>query len=196
MFNMTTYLTEKTLGNILRSWAGDDNVKAESLVVGTRLRHDYEVKKDGITYVVEFNGDSHYRDANVIFRDWVKYELSTKIGKKVVQIPYFIQLNTETFKIFFDADFEIETTYPHGFVATKMLPSSFCPIGYERALKDLEMMPSNVNKDVMDSLEIKANKLGNKWVYYTNHVDGMPWEEFVDKANVVHNNKYIYPHPL
>jgi hypothetical protein len=200
MYSMTTYLTEKPLGDILRAWAGAENVTAQPLVSGTRMRHDYEVRKDGITYSVEFNGDSHYRDPSVIFRDYTKEDLSKKLGRKVVQIPYFIQLNSETFKTFFGVDFDIETTFPHGFVATKMLPSSFCPLGYDRALYELKKHSKGVNADVMKSLEAKAEKLCNELVYYTNFikVDGkdMSWNDFVDESNLVHDNKYYYPHPL
>jgi hypothetical protein len=202
MYSLTEYITEKTLGNILVAWAGEENVKFQPMLTGTRMRHDFEVKKDGVTYSVEFNGDSHYRDPSVIYRDWVKEEISKNFGRKVVQIPYFIQLNTETFKIFFDADFEIETTYPHGFVATKMLPASFCPLGYNRALADLQKMPASVQADVMASLKIKAEKLGDPWVYHINHIDlpetneRISWGEFVKRANLVHDNVYEYVHPL
>jgi len=202
MYQMTTYISEKPLGDILRTWAGAENVTAQPLVCGTRMRHDYEVRKNGITYSVEYNGDGHYRDPNVIYRDWAKEELSKNIGRKVVQLPYFIQLTTETFKIFFDDDFEIETTFPHGFVATKMLPSSFCPLGYSRALADLEKMPQSVNTAVMDSLKIKAEQLGNDLVYFRNSVvipetgEEVSWAEFVKRANDVHNNQYEYVRPL
>lgn len=200
MYKMTTYLTEKPLGDILRSWAGDENVIPQPIVLGTRMRHDYVVRKDGVTYAVEFDGDSHYRDPIVIFRDWIKDRTAAELGMKVVRIPYFIQLDSETFKVLFGVDFDIETTYPHGFVAAKFLPASFCPKGYERALYDLDRHSAKVNSAVSASLIDKANKLGDSWVYFKNSVtvDGedIPWDEFVSRANEVHDNKYTYTHPL
>jgi len=202
MYKLTEYITEKTVGEILRAWAGDENVTPQARVTGTRMRHDYEVRKGGKTYIIEYNGDQHYRDPNVILRDLAKADISKRMGKIVVEIPYFIQLTTETFKVFFGEKFEIETTFPHGFIASKMLPSSFCPIGYNRAVIELGLMPPKVVSDVMKSLEEKAALLGDNWTYFRNSVNiaegenEISWKEFVDRSNVVHNNAYTYVHPL
>jgi hypothetical protein len=201
MYEMTTYLTEKPLGDILRTWAGAENVKTQPFVPGTRMRNDYEVTKNGLTFVVEFNGDSHYRDPTVILRDWTKAEISRKLGKIVVDIPYFVQLDELTFPHYFNDDFAINTTFPHGFVTTKMLPASFCPLGYNRAVHEIEHLPKEVTHDIMKSLETKAASLGVQQTYFRNSVvletgEELAWENFVKKANEIHNNQFIYIHPL
>jgi hypothetical protein len=201
MYEMTTYLTEKPLGDILRAWAGADNVKTQPFVPGTRMRNDYEVTKNGITFVVEFNGDSHYRDPTVILRDWTKAEISRKLGKVVVDIPYFVQLDELSFPHYFNDDFAISTSFPHGFVTTKMLPASFCPLGYNRAVHEMELLPKEVSRTIMKSLESKASSLGALNTYFRNSVileggEEIAWEEFVSRANKVHNHKYTYTHPL
>lgn len=200
MFKLDTYLTEKTLGEILIAWAGAENVTEQPMVTGTRMRYDYEVVKDGKTYIVEFDGDSHFRDAAVIMRDDIKDGIARSQGKKVVRIPYFVQLNTEMFKELFMDDFEIETTYPHGFIATKMLPASFCGIGYKRAMHFYNAVPKRVATEILKSLEEKAKTIPEVYVYgrldYGSEEQSMTWDEFLTAARAVHGNKYEYRRDL
>lgn len=214
MYTVTGYLTEGKLYGILAAWAGAENVKREVVVPGTRMKNDFEVLHLGITWVVEFDGDLHYRDPNVIHRDKVKDDISRKLGKVVIRIPYFVQLDTETFLAFFfprglqcDDIFEIETDFPHGYHTTKFLPSSYCPIGYGRLLFEFERFPESVRKAIRDSLEVKCSQLGEHLTYHINHIqtgefdeDGdrvmISHAEFVRKSREVHGDRYEYPHPL
>lgn len=166
MFELTTYLTEKSLGDILRAWAGPENVTPQPMVLGTRMRYDYLVTLPNETLFVEFDGDSHFRDANVIFRDDAKDKIAATLGRRVIRIPYFIQLTTETFSFFFGEGFDVATSFPHGFIAHKMLPSSFCPLGYARARSILDDAPSGVREAVLLSLVNKTKTLPPAFVFF------------------------------
>lgn len=161
------YLTESKLHAVLSEWAGDTNVAAQVKVAGTRMRSDFEVRREGTIYVVEFEGDTHYRDANVIYRDNIKAGIQKGEGKKVVKIPYFVQLTSQTFEHFFESEFDVESDFPHGFITTKVLPASFCPIGYAAAKVLFEALPNNVRDDILGSLKEKARELPAQYVFFS-----------------------------
>lgn len=152
-----TYLTEEMLGRILVLLSGAREVLQQPQVIGTRMRYDYRIMADGTPFFVEFDGDSHFRDANVVFRDRLKDMTSEKAGAKVVRIPYFVQLTTDTFKHFFGfaAPFTIETSFPHGFITSKMTPASFCMLGLDRYEKIITALPKNVSAAISSSLNKK-----------------------------------------
>lgn len=187
---VNTYLTESLLGKILVEWAGEANVTPQARVTGTRMRSDFEVRKGGKVFIVEFEGDSHYRDANVVQRDGVKVMIQLAEGKHVVKIPYFVQLNKQTFQYFFGDSFEIETTFPHGFITSKILPASFCPVGYQAAANIYSGLPLNVQKDIILSLERKAAEIPEQYVFYKTEYDGGSWEEFSAKCREMYGDDY------
>lgn len=152
-----TYLTEEMLGRILVLLSGAREVLQQPQVIGTRMRYDYRIAHNNVTHYIEFDGDSHFRDANVVFRDRLKDVTSEKAGAKVVRIPYFVQLTTETFKHFFGftAPFTIETSFPHGFITSKMTPASFCMLGLDRYEKIITALPKSVSAAISSSLEKK-----------------------------------------
>jgi hypothetical protein len=163
---VTGYLTEQKLRPILEEWAGADNVFTQVKLDGTRMRYDYVVERNGRKIAVEFDGDSHFRDANVIQRDRAKDLAWNGLGHKVVRIPYFVQLNTSTFLSLFGEQFEIDTDFPQGFVTTKILPASFCPLGYRRAQEVIKLLDVSVQEEIDRSLADKAKKLPREFVYF------------------------------
>lgn len=212
MYKISGYLTEAKLYDVLVAWVGEENVKKQIQVPGTRMRSDFEVYKYGGYWAVEFDGDAHYRDPNVIHRDKVKDDISASLGKMVVRVPYFVQLDTETFAHLFHLDrfpeepiFEIETDFPHGFHTTKFLPSSFCPLGYGRLLHEYERLPLRVQRDIDESLAAKCLELGERLTYYRFGIvvedkDGndetVSFQEFVRRSRMIHGDKYEYRRPL
>lgn len=167
------YLTESKLHAVLSEWAGDTNVDTQVKVAGTRMRSDFEVRKDSTVYVVEFEGDTHYRDANVVYRDNLKARIQEGEGKKVVKIPYFVQLTSQTFEHFFGIKFDIESDFPHGFITTKVLPASFCPIGHAAAKAIFDLLPDNVKADIVASLREKSKALPAQYVFYSPSPEGI-----------------------
>ena len=155
------YLTEGKLEAVLQEWAGAENVQKEVNVPTTRMRWDYLVLHKGITYAVEFDGESHYRDINVIERDLRKRKIAIELDYIPINIPYFVQLNVETFHHFFGEYLDLHTTYAHGFIDGKAyLPASFCTYGLGRYEQDLKQLPKTVSKAIIDSLIAKAKKIG------------------------------------
>lgn len=139
-------------------------------VEGTRMRYDAKVVlPSGETIIVDFDGDTHFRDANVIYRDSLKDAITKNLGIRVIRIPYFLQLDNCVFKHLFGIDFPytLVTECKQGFTeSTKMLPASFCNIGNSRYLSILASLPNYVQDAIRDSLELKCKDLPKEYVYF------------------------------
>lgn len=133
-------------------------IQRQAKVAGTRMRYDARMEYSGKVYMVEFDGDSHFRDANVIYRDNLKDAAMAQAGISVVRIPYFVQLDNDTFYALFgfDCPFSIRTDFPHGFITTKMLPASFCGLGVSRFKNVLKQLPEQVVQQIDKSLDEKV----------------------------------------
>lgn len=156
------YLTEQKLLPVLE--ANFDSILTQVRVEKTRKRWDYVCKKNDETYVVEFDGSRHYMFSLVIKSDMEKDEIATKLGYKIVRIPYFIQLTNETFEYFFGFKTKehIEQDFPHGFIASKDFPASFCPLGLIRYHD--EVNNKLVQQDIFKSLDDRAKEYGRQFV--------------------------------
>lgn len=94
---------------------------------------------------VEFNGHLHYTQTNTIERDYMLREHCVKNNIRLIEIPYFIQLNLYTIPQYFGKDIEaylenvtITTSQESGFLEKKIvLPYDYCVLGLERFLNDL-----------------------------------------------------------
>lgn len=162
------YLTESVLHQILTAFCesrGYPNPTAQVRLPGTRMSYDFEIVQNGKTVYVEFDGDQHYRDANVMYRDRLKDSSAAANGKGMVRIPYFVQLSRETFLHYFGEEFDISTSFPHGFHTTKMLPASFCPLGISRYTSELSGLPPAVTESIEESLRAKAKLLPPEFVF-------------------------------
>jgi hypothetical protein len=134
-----------------------------------RKRPDY--RNDELKLIVEFDGYAHYTTAKGVLDDVLKDELYTGSGYRVVRIPYFVQLSTETVKSLFDIDYDFEQKYPPGFVDRKcVLPADFCTLGLKRFLCDFRKLPVSVRKSVLNSLYVKIGELGNSELVVPEHV--------------------------
>jgi len=163
------YLTEEKLLRLMVIWVGAENVTQQFPVIGTRMKYDAKVTIDGDkTFVVEFDGDSHFRDANVIYRDELKDKTMWSADVPVLRIPYFVQLDNETFEHFFILPFNhnIRTECKHGFTeTTKMLPASFCSLGLHRYNTIMGKLPESARQSVAKSLAVRADTLPRPYVY-------------------------------
>ena len=147
--SVSGYLKEQDLVEILTAWAVPlgGSVTPQAPVPGTRMRHDMLVTLPNQRVYVELDGDSHYRDANVIYRDHMKNKLVESNGGKIIRIPYFVQLTTEVFRAWFGEraeGFTIETDFPHGFITSKLLPASFCALGARRYLSEMAALQASL----------------------------------------------------
>jgi hypothetical protein len=153
-----TYLTQKKLEGILSQFF---EIETEVLIEGTRMKSDIQFLHDGKKYAVEFDGDSHYCDPTVMQRDLRKDRLLTTQEFNVVRIPYWIQLDTHNFHMFFRFDCPgiIKSNHSHGFIDKKAkLPSHFCVNGIQKFLDMMWYMAEkyrHIFVDVLDSLNMK-----------------------------------------
>jgi hypothetical protein len=55
---------------------------------------------------------------------------------------------------------EIEQSFPHGFITTKLFPASFCELGIERFRDELLALPDSVRDAVVLSLRARVEEYG------------------------------------
>jgi len=158
------YLVEGKLAAALREIVGDRWTGTELKVSGTRRRWDMGFVDGDRRVVVEFDGDEHYRNTIKIKADREKDAVAASEGLRVVRIPYWVQLDSVTFRHFFGFDAEIEQNFPHGFITTKIFPASFCELGALRFTRELADLPPVVREGVRGSLRDRAVEHGIEYV--------------------------------
>jgi hypothetical protein len=118
--------------------------------------------------IIEFDGDSklningHYSSAKVILNDYKKDEVYKAMDWKIIRIPYFVQISTNSiYDLFGIKEIKVEQIYPHGFWDEKArLPADFNELGIQRFENDLKRLPS-IRQDIIESLKNKIIELGN-----------------------------------
>jgi len=161
------YLTESKLSKALQELLPDGWLGEQVPVANTRQRWDVAFKIDGRVTVVEYDGDEHYRHSLKIKGDRCKNEAARSLDWRVVRFPYWIQLDTVTLEHFFDLDANVEQSFPHGFVTTKLFPASFCELGIERFRSELVSLPTGVREVVINSLRERIAEHGLQYVLPT-----------------------------
>ena len=162
------YLMQAKLEQALKSIVGNDWRGREITVPGTRKRWDMLFVRAGKTFVVEFDGDAHYRNSLKIKTDREKDAIAKQLGYKTVRIPYWVQLTDETFLYYFGFQASIIQNFSHGFITTKFFPASYCEMGIERFSIELNNLPLNVKNDVIFSLKYRANEYDIDYVLPSN----------------------------
>jgi hypothetical protein len=130
----------------------------------SRRRWDMSFKIEGKVTVVEFDGDAHYRDTLKIKSDVEKDAVAREQGYRVVRIPYWVQLTSETLAHYFGLVADISQDFPHGFITTKVFPASFCELGIARFECELRGLPTSVRAAVVASLRERAGEHGMEYV--------------------------------
>ena len=161
------YLTEKLLGEVLEvlypdyEWLHDKKFQTEEATYN--YRPDYCCHE--LKMCVEFDGPDHFMKANVIQADFKKDSILEELGYEVIRIPYFIQLDTEGIRYFFNLSVEFDYGFKHGFVSKGVnLPANFCEQGiwkFKDILFKLEQAEQNgivkIFSQVKQSLLNKIN---------------------------------------
>jgi len=162
------YLVQRKLSTALQAIVGRSAWLGTEIQVapGSLLRWDMAYQRDRQRVVVEFDGEAHYRNSLRIKVDSEKDIVAKTNGHRVVRIPYWVQLTTETLKYYFDLDAEIIQEFPHGFISKKnrILPASFCELGVARFKRELKALPTAVKQDVLSSLRERAKEHRLKYV--------------------------------
>lgn len=177
------YLTAQKLENFLETYINycNKNIQLNSMLLykqvkvpNTRYRWDFLIEDKYLNkkFIVEFDGDSHYRDQFVIYRDKQKDKIANKLGYFIIRIPYFIQLNSNTFEYYFkfNCPFPIETNFNHGFInKNTKLPESFCQLGMSRFINELFDLPDDIKMDIIISLNNWCKVYPKEYVF--NEID-------------------------
>jgi hypothetical protein len=174
MISIEGYLIQSKLEAALKAIVGEGWIGRELKVIGTHRRWDMAYRLRGATTVVEFDGDEHYRNTLKIKTDREKDAIAISLGYSVVRVPYWVQLTTETLKYYFALDGVVKQSFPHGFIATKIFPASFCGLGLERFRGELEALPNSVKDSVIKSLEARSAEHGLKYVLPEQLADLIP----------------------
>lgn len=160
------YLVQAKLEQVIKEIVGPQQWlgREQRLPVG-RTRWDMTYKAGDQVTAVEFDGHSHYCDSLRIKADEEKDRIAREHGYKVVRIPYWVQLTTETLAHYFNLIATIKQDFPHGFIATKIFPASYCKLGILRFERELSSLPASVQAAVVRSLHDRAKEHGEKYVY-------------------------------
>jgi very-short-patch-repair endonuclease len=159
---MTNYLTEERLEMVLGELFPNVTFIRDRQVPNSGLQTRPDYRNDDLKLIVEFDGDQHYRNVQKIKREQEKTDRYSQMGYKVVRIPYFIQISTETITHLFDINLSYNQTYPHGFISkTVIMPADFCEIGIQKFKSDLKRF-DYLQADILNSLKQKVEILGDK----------------------------------
>jgi len=169
------YLTQEKLTVALKQIIpAEDWIGEELKVPGTRCRWDMGYIYRGKTYIVEFDGDQHYRDSIVIRNDKIKDLTALRCNFKVIRIPYWLQLTPQTLELLFNINAEIEQNFSHGFVASKIFPASYCEYGTYRFEREFNSLPRNIKQEITETLRTQILKYDFETVLPTSLLAIMP----------------------
>lgn len=164
------YLSEKNLGDLLRVLFGNENVVSQyritipiedlltNKIEDKTLIIDYKVQFDNKTYLVEYDGPTHFRESKTEYRDkQLDSFFKDDSTVKVVHIPYFIQPDCLLFETMFNINFSsdikdlselkgfsktikdkvtsIDWNFPQGFISENCIrPVNFNSSGWDEFL--------------------------------------------------------------
>lgn len=163
------YLDQRKLEAALRQIVGEGAWRGseQGVVAGKKLRWDMVFEDAHGRFAVEYDGDEHYRHALKIKIDREKDDLARQGGYRVIRVPYWVQLTSQTLRHYFSLDAEIIQGFPHGFITTKLFPASYCELGVERFRRELDGLPSEAREAVLKSLRDRAEEHGLEYVLPT-----------------------------
>lgn len=159
-----SYLTEAKLAAALKQLVGIAWVGGQATLPGSRRRFDMAFQDKGEVILVEYDGDEHYRDSLKLKADAHKDAPAITHGMRTVRVPYWVQLTNQTARHYFGLEVEVEQSFPHGFITTKLFPAFFCEMGVERFRRELEALPANIREAVIASLRARAEEHGVEYV--------------------------------
>ena len=159
-----SYLTERKLKTALQELFGSNWIGGQVSLPGSRRKFDMAFREGPITVLVEYDGDEHYRNSLKVKADKEKDALAVKNEMRVVRVPYWTQLDKLMIQHWFGIEAEVDQTFPHGFITTKLYPASYCELGIKRFVQELAALPVTVRDSVIGSLKDRAAEHGIEYV--------------------------------
>ena len=112
--------------------------------------------------IIEIDGDrigkdgGHFTSIDKAQEDVCRYKRFHDFGYKVIGIPPYIQLDEVMIEYYFGINYS-EKLYPasseHGFAHPQIsLPASFCKLGVDRFIRDMETVPTSVRDKIIQTL--------------------------------------------
>lgn len=154
---------------------------------GSKIRPDFFCEE--LKMIIEFDGESwqgggHFTDPNVAYKDLDHTTILGKLGYTVIRIPFYVQLDKEAIKHYFNIDYTgqlYEMCYDHGFLYPDMkTPAFFCELGLNRFIKDLWELPIDIVHRILMTID---------YLYLLNNDNKKPVGDWV-------GGEYIIPHYL
>jgi len=158
------FLTEEKLATALKELFAKEWLGTQIGMVGTKHRWDMSCRLGGVTAVIEYDGDEHYRNAIKIKGDRTKDAAAREAGYAIIRFPFWIQLDGVTLHHFFGISAIIHQSFPHGFITTKLFPAFFCELGVARFQAELEALPPVIRDAVLNSLRDRVSEHGLEYV--------------------------------
>lgn len=170
---MNKYLSEKALINTLEElyetddWVNNKGIpkdiqlsRAKELTKMRLFRPDYRSEK--LSLIIEFDGVSHYTTPSVILNDIDKVKFYNQLGYKVIQIPYFVQIDTHSIKHYFDKELEYESNLMHGFNIINNKPNQnnpaiFSELGIKKFEREYNNLPEIIQNEIKQTLQTQLN---------------------------------------
>ncbi len=154
------YLNKKELYKALKQIFNCDFV-IDKYVPESGINKYPDFRNDELKLIVEFDSYLHYKKSVLQLSDEEKDEVYSKMGYKVVHIPYFVQLSSVVIKELFGIEMDWKQLYPHGFIeGDSKLPVDFNYYGIHKFRHDLEKF-SYIKDDIIESLKTKIELLGS-----------------------------------
>jgi hypothetical protein len=128
---------------------------------GIQSRPDY--RNEHYKLIVEFDGYQHFTIPKRILSDIKKETVYSDMGYTFIQIPYFVQITTQTVLMYFNRVIDKSKLseigmpdFPHGFIAKEAAtPAYFCKMGIARYEKILLSLPKNIVDDILASYNFR-----------------------------------------
>jgi len=125
----------------VNDWIHD---KALGEINGEKYKSRPDYRSEKLKIIIEFDGLQHYTKPDIIEKDYRLTTVYTKLGYKVVRIPYFIQLTNKAVKTLFNIDVS-ENLFDESFSSLGIqglnTPAYLCPAGVKRMAQEFKRFP-------------------------------------------------------
>jgi hypothetical protein len=159
--NAPAYLTEDSLADVLlKIFPGSTWIRNKAFP-GESFRPDFRCEE--LKLVVEYNGHLHYTDPNSVGNDALKKTVVQQRGYTHVEVPYWIQLDSEMTSHYFGRGVvgDYSNGFPQGFISAKCrMPAEYCSLGARRFVLELDSLPPSTKAAVLTSLRDKVEDNG------------------------------------
>lgn len=160
------YLTEEKLGTLLHRTMPEGKWISNKCVPNSGCKYRPDYRNDHYMVIVEYDGPSHYTSAKRVLTDYDKIEIFTDMGYKVINIPYFLQIDDIIFQGVFQPNGADKNGYemsrfPHGFISDNcVLPADFCTAGLMAFALQIHKDFWPARDSILLSLKNKTEELG------------------------------------